>query len=344
VTDPTLRVRDLDETELLARIVPLLPSGEGIDVGPGDDAAVVRAADGRFVVTTDVLVERRHFRREWSTGYDVGHRAAVQNLADVAAMGARPTSMVVSLVMPDDLPVQWVTDFARGLADAAPPAVVVGGDLSGGDVVMVSVTVHGDLEGRAPVLRSGARPGDVLAHAGTLGASAAGLDLLTTGAASPDDGAPGVSNARSPFVAAFLRPECPVAAGPAAARAGASAMLDVSDGLLRDAGRLALASGADLDLSEGALMLDVTALVPAAVEVAMATDDPDGAGRARTWVLSGGEDHGLLATFPAAAADRGLPDGFRVIGDVSTPGAAGPRVLLDGEEPEVATGWDHFRP
>ncbi|MEG3616740.1 thiamine-phosphate kinase [Isoptericola haloaureus] len=344
MTDPTLRVRDLDETELLARIFPLLPTGEGVDVGPGDDAAVVRADDGRFVVTTDVLVEGRHFRRAWSSGYDVGHRAAVQNLADVAAMGARPTSMVVSLVMPADLPVAWVTDFARGLADASGPATVVGGDLSGGDAVVVSVTVHGDLDGRAPVLRSGARPGDVVAHAGTLGASAAGFDLLSSGAGSPADGAPGVSNPRSPYVTAFLRPETPLAAGPAAARAGATAMLDVSDGLLRDAGRLARASGVDVDLAEGVLMRDVTALVPAAVDVAVATDDADGAHRARTWVLSGGEDHGLLATFPPEVAEKGLPAGFRPIGDVRDAGEAGPRVLLDGEPPHEATGWDHFRP
>ncbi|WP_343035754.1 thiamine-phosphate kinase [Isoptericola sediminis] len=344
MTDPILRVRDLDETALLARIFPLLPVGEGVDVGPGDDAAVVRAADGRFVVTTDVLVEGRHFRREWSGGYDVGYRAAVQNLADVAAMGARATSMVVSLVMPADLPVQWVTDLARGLADASGPATVVGGDLSGGDAVVVSVTVHGDLAGRAPVLRSGARPGDVVAHAGVLGASAAGFDLLTSGAATPDDGAPGAATSRTPYVAAYLRPEAPLEAGPAAALAGATAMLDVSDGLLRDAGRLARASGVDVDLAEGALMRDVTALVPAAVEVAVATEDPDGADRARTWVLSGGEDHGLLATFPAEVADRGLPNGFRLVGDVRAPADDAPRVLLNGEVPHVATGWDHFRP
>lgn len=343
MTDPTLRVRDLDETELLARIFPLLPTGDGVDVGPGDDAAVVRADDGRFVVTTDVLVEGRHFRRAWSTGYDVGHRAAVQNLADVAAMGARATSMVVSLVMPDDLPVDWVTDFARGLADASSSATVVGGDLSGGDSVVVSVTVHGDLGGRAPVLRSGSRPGDVVAHVGSLGASAAGFALLSSGAADPADGAPGASTPRSPYVQAYLRPEAPLRAGVAAARAGATAMLDISDGLFRDAGRLARAGGVDLDLSEGALMRDMSALVPAAVEVAIATDSSDGSDLARTWVLSGGEDHGLLATFPAEVADRGLPDGFRVVGDVRATRGDGPAVLLDGVVPQVATGWDHFR-
>jgi thiamine-monophosphate kinase len=342
VTDPTLRVRDLDETELLARIFPLLPSGDDVEVGPGDDAAVVRAPDGRFVVTTDVLVEGRHFRREWSSGYDVGVRAAVQNLADVAAMGARPTSLVVSLVAPGDLEVDWVTGFARGLAEASGPAAVVGGDLSGGDLVVVSVTVHGDLQGRAPVLRSGARPGDVVAHAGSFGASAAGLALLDAGVATPADGAPGAPGPRAPFVGAYLRPTAPLDAGPAAARAGATSMLDVSDGLLRDAGRVARASGVVLDLSGGALLPDVTVLTPAAVELAVAGagGDLDGARLAESWVLAGGEDHGLLATFPAEVAARGLPYPFRPVGDVV---AGEPAVLLDGELPDVAPGWDHFR-
>lgn len=345
MTDPTVRVRDLDETALLARIFPLLPSGEAVDVGPGDDAAVVRAPDGRVVVSTDVLVEGRHFRRSWSTGFDVGRRAAAQNLADIAAMGARTTSLVVSLVVPQDLPVDWVTGLARGLADVADPAgaAVVGGDLSGGDEIVVAVTVTGDLEGREPVLRTGARPGDVVAHTGVLGRSAAGLALLASGAASAEHRAPGAPGPLAPFVAAYLRPDPPLADGPAAAAAGADAMLDVSDGLLRDAGRIARASGVTIDLSGHRLSRDVSALVPAALEVAIAAEDVDGWQQAHRWVLSGGEDHGLLATFPADVADRGLPAGFRPIGEVVTVGAAGPRVLVDGEEPDVPPGWDHFR-
>jgi thiamine-monophosphate kinase len=340
VTDPTLLVHDLDETELLARVFPLLPPGEATDVGPGDDAAVVRAPDGRYVVTTDVLVEDRHFRRRWSGGYDVGWRAAVQNLADVAAMGARPTALVVSLVVPGDLPVEWVTGLARGLADACAPvgAAVVGGDLSGGDAVVVAVTAHGDLGGRSPVLRSGARPGDVVAHAGVRGRSAAGLALLDAGAAAPADGAAGADGALSPYVAGYLRPVSPLDAGPAAADAGATAMLDVSDGLLRDAGRLARASGVVVDLETVALAADVAALLPASGAL------QDGPGvveeEALAWVLSGGEDHGLLATFPVGSA---LPEGFRAIGRVLEPDAGGPRVTVDRREPAVGPGWDHFR-
>ncbi|MFP3714684.1 thiamine-phosphate kinase [Puerhibacterium sp. TATVAM-FAB25] len=332
--DP-LRVADLDESALLARIFPLLPAGAATLLGPGDDAAVVAAPDGRFVVSTDVLVEDRHFRRRWSTGYDVGARAAAQNLADVAAMGARPTALVVSLAVPGDLAVAWVEGLARGLADACAPAgaAVVGGDLSGADAVVVAVTVHGDLGGRAPVRRSGARPGDVVAHAGVRGFSAAGLALLVAGVAAPADGALGADGPLAPFVAGYLRPRPPLGSGPAAADGGATAMLDVSDGLLRDAGRVAAASGVVVDLDGDLLAPDVAALAPAAA--ALGADD----GTALGWVLGGGEDHGLLATFPADAA---LPAGFRAVGHVRAADGARPGVTLDGATPDVGPGWDHF--
>ena len=325
-------VREVSEEQLLAEIFPLLPGGTATLLGPGDDAAVVAAPDGRFVVSTDVLVEDRHFRRAWSTGHDVGRRAAAQNLADVAAMGARPTSLVVSLVVPGDVPVTWVTGLARGLAEACAPvgAAVVGGDLSGGDAIAVAVTVHGDLDGRAPVLRSGARPGDVVAHAGNLGSSAAGLALLSAA-----DGAPDAAPLAR-LVDLHRVPEPPSESGPAAALAGATAMLDVSDGLLRDAGRLARASSVVVDVDPALLGADA-ALTAAARAVA---PDRDPGTLVRTWVLGGGEDHGLLATFPAGTA---LPPGFRVVGTVRAagPGEA-PGVLVSGAEPDVPAGWDHF--
>ncbi|UJP39490.1 thiamine-phosphate kinase [Cellulomonas palmilytica] len=320
-----MRVADLTEEQLLARIVPELPRGAATLLGPGDDAAVVAAADGRFVVTTDVLVEDRHFRRAWSSGHDVGRRAAVQNLADVAAMGAVPTSLVVTLAVPGDLEVDWVVGLARGLAAVCAPlgAGVVGGDLSGGPLVVVGVTAHGDLQGRAPVLRSGARAGDVVAHAGVLGWSAAGLALLSAGVPAADD-------ERARLVGAYLRPRAPLAAGPDAADAAATAMMDVSDGLLKDGGRLARAGGVRLDLDRDALAPDAAALAAVAHDVAA---DP------WAWVLGGGEDHGLLATFPAGTV---LPAPFRAIGRVLPAGDDEPAVTLDGADPGVATGWDHF--
>ena len=316
-------VREVSEDALLARIVPLLPVGRATLLPSGDDAAVVAAPDGRFAVTTDVLVEGRHFRRAWSTGRDVGRRAAVQNLADVAAMGAVPTALVVALGIPGDLPVAWVEDLARGLADECGPlgVGVVGGDLSGGSEVTVAVTAFGDLEGRAPVTRSGARPGDLVAHAGVRGRSAAGLALLGADLESLDD----------ELVAAYRHPASPVASGPAAAGAGATAMIDVSDGLLRDAGRVAAASHVVIDIDADAFAADRARLaVPAE---ALGVD-------VTTWVLGGGEDHGLLATFRPSAT---LPAPFVVVGRVlAVPDGSAPGVLVGGEVPTVVAGWDHF--
>lgn len=319
-------IADLGEDQLLARLFPLLPGGAGTLLGPGDDAAVLAAPDGRVVVTTDVLVEGRHFRLDWASGYDVGWRAAVQNLADVAAMGARPTGLVVALAAPATLEVAWVTDFARGLAAACPPGVgVVGGDLSGGGEVVVSVTALGDLEGRAPVLRSGARPGDVVAHAGVRGRSAAGHALLAAGLAPTADPV---------AVGGYLRPESPLRAGVTAALAGATAMLDVSDGLLRDAGRVARASGVVVHLDDPATAFPADAAQLAGPAGLLGAD-------VATWLLTGGEDHGLLATF----APGRLPEPFRAIGRVVAPSdeAAAGTVLVAGRPWSGSPGWDHFR-
>ena len=335
---PAPTIADLGEDALLARLFPLLPVGTGTVLGPGDDAAVVRAPDARVVVTTDVLVEDRHFRLDWSSGEDVGWRAAVQNLADVAAMGAVPTALVVALVVPSTTPVAWVEGLGRGLAGGCPDGVgVVGGDLSGGEHVAVSVTALGDLAGRAPVRRSGARPGDVVAHAGVRGYSAAGHAWLAAGRPVPDARAAdddGLAQAVRLAIQGYRRPVSPLARGPAAAAAAAPALLDVSDGLLRDAGRLGRASGVvvHLDPAEEAFPGDLATLTP--IGRALATDP-------RAWVLAGGEDHGLLATFPAGAC---LPDGFRRIGVVDGPGewAAG-AVTVGGQLPSGPVGWDHFR-
>lgn len=325
-------VADLGEDRLLAEVFPVLPAGDATLLGPGDDAAVLAAPDGRVVVSTDLLVQDRHFRLDWSTGADVGCRAAVQNLADVAGMGARATALVVGLVVPATTPVDWVVDLARGLAEACRPhgVGVVGGDLSGGEKVVVAVTVHGDLAGRAPVLRSGARAGDVVAHAGRAGASAAGHALLAGGHVAPS-AAREEDGELERLVRLHLRPLVPLEQGPAAAAAGATSLMDVSDGLVRDAGRVARASGVVVDLDPRAFADDVAALAGAA---RVAGADPLG------WVLTGGEDHGLLATFPSDAA---LPTGFRPVGEVRAAGDGGPGVLVGGRPWTGSAGWDHFR-
>ena len=312
----------LGEAAVLRRILPRLPGAPSAVIGPGDDAAVVRAPDRRMVVTTDTLVHGPDFRLAWSSAFQLGWKAAAVNLADVAAMGARPTALVVALAAPADTPAVWLERFADGLREGcaalAPGCGVVGGDLAVSDTLQVAVTAFGDLEGRAPVLRSGARPGDVVAVCGALGAAAEGIALLFARGVD-EHGAPDAARAavlRPEFDAvldAQLAPSPPIAEGVAASLAGASAMMDVSDGLVLDARRLAEASGVVIDLDAAAI-----------------------GSRA---ALTGGEDHALLATFPPDAVP---PRGFRPIGGVRPADASGPALHLDGRPVGERGGWDPY--
>jgi len=296
-----------------------VPAGRGQIIGIGDDAAVLRAPDGRVVATTDLLVEGRHFRREWSGAFDIGAKAAAQNLADVAAMGASPTALLVGLAAPGDLALAWAEDLVRGLAEECrrAGAGVVGGDVSGADSIVLAITALGDLSGRDPVTRAGARPGDVLAIAGQTGRSAAGLALLQAGNADAADFAA--------LVASHRRPQPPYGAGPEAAVLGATSMIDISDGLIADLGHVAAASSVAIDVHTARLPAG-PALRPAAS--ALGTDW-------LTWALTGGEDHALAATFPP---ETSLSRQWSVIGTV----AAGHGVTVDGRPAEGPGGWSHF--
>ena len=302
-------------------------AGSKLLVGTGDDAAVLRAADGRVVATTDMLIEGRHFRRDWSSATDIGHKAAARNLADVAAMGAMPTALLVGFAGPGQLAVEWVTDLAAGIAAecAAVGAAVAGGDTSSAEAVLLAITALGDLAGRAPVTRSGAEPGDVVAVAGTLGSAAAGLDLLMTGVVSD-------SPALAALVSAHRRPNPPYAAGPQAAALGATAMIDVSDGLIGDLGHVALASGVRIELAARLVAAEPIAPVGPLRQAAKVLGQRDWV----DWVLTGGDDHALVATFPA---DVVLPDGWITIGTV----AEGHGVAVDGRIWTDTGGWEHFR-
>lgn len=335
----TLTVADLSESELLARIFPRLHAGTAMLLGPGDDAAIIAAPDARTVISIDTQVQDKDFRLLWpngstSSGYDVGWKAAAQNLSDINAMGAVATAMVVSLTLPSTTPVSWVEHLSDGLSAAivrlgAPQCSVAGGDLSGGSELVVTVAVTGTLEGHEPVLRSGAMVGDQLAVCGNMGYSAAGWALHESTIV-PADFTPLMSKA----AALFARPEPPLAAGPAAALAGATAMMDISDGLLRDAHRIASASGVGLDLDSHVLAGPTRELEPCAVVLGQ---------NALNWVLTGGEDHGLLSTFPAGAM---LPEGFIAIGSVVSKETAREAVTVDGQNfkgaVDGALGWDHF--
>lgn len=313
-------VADLSEGAILKRILDRLAASRA-EVGPGDDAAVIASPDGRVVATVDTLVHGPDFRLAWSSAFDLGWKAAAVNLADIAAMGARPTALLVALAMPETTRLSFVEGLATGLRAAcdelAPGCAVEGGDLTVSDTLTIAVTALGSLDGRAPVLRSGARPGDVVAVAGDLGRAARGLDLLfsrftdAAGTPAPVDEAELDPDQRADL-AVQLRPSPPLLLGPVAAEAGATAMMDVSDGLVLDASRLAAASGVSVALDSSALGSD-----PAAA-------------------LTGGEDHALLAAFHTA-----VPDGFRVIGRIVE--RVGHDVLVDGVPFDGRGGWDPYR-
>ncbi|PPL19004.1 thiamine-phosphate kinase [Microterricola pindariensis] len=324
--DPTLA--ELSEIAVLQRIFPRLPESDATLLGPGDDAAVLAAPDRRFVVTTDMMIHGPDFRLAWSRPADLGWKAAATNLSDVAAMGARPTALVVAIAAPQHLPVSVLEGISDGLREAcaalAPGCGVVGGDLSASDTLTLAVTAFGDLEGRAPVLRSGARPGDTVAVAeggNTLGEAGRGLALLFTrgidAEGAPDAAAADALRTAYPrLLGAQLRPSPPIPAGAAAAASGATAMLDVSDGLALDATRIARASGVLIDFDSAAL-----------------GEHPESA-------LGGGEDHSLLACFPAGAE---LPTGFRPIGRVLELPAGEPAGITVDGAPHLPGGWDPYR-
>ena len=163
---PDATLADVGEFGLIAELTPLFAQGDQVLVGPGDDAAVLRVRTGHVVVSTDLVVEGRHFRSDWAEAADVGHRAAAQNLSDINAMGGRAHSLTIGLGAPADLPARWALDFAAGFAAECDlvGASVVGGDLTRCDQVVIAVTVIGACT-QSPVLRSGAAPGEVLALA-----------------------------------------------------------------------------------------------------------------------------------------------------------------------------------
>ena len=325
----TETVASLGENLSLKRVIARLRKpAEGnlaVIVGPGDDSAVLAAPDGRFCVTTDTMVEGHDFKLEWSSAYDLGWKAVATNVSDVAAMGAVPTSLVIAMGVPSSTEIQWLERFVDGANAAcealAPTCFVVGGDLAASASFFIAVTAFGDLEGREPILRSGAKVGDVIAVGGTLGRAACGLALLQS------DNQDAI-NTWDDWVNTQRRPEPPVDLGVLAATAGASSMLDISDGLSKDAARIAKASQVSIRLSRQALQG-----YEAVLEGAASWIDAD----AFAWVIGGGEDHSLLATF---AADATLPRGFKRIGEViERADAGGVDVLLDCNQ-VAELGWD----
>ena len=311
---------EVGEFPLIAAITEGLTSASDVRVGPGDDAAVL-AIEGAVATSVDVLVEGVHFRRDWSEARDVGRKAVAVNVADLEAIGARATGLLVGFSAPADLTVGWVLDFAEGLRQEAEAAQVnlLGGDVTRARDITIAVTAMGSLEGREPVLRSGARPGNVVAIQGRLGWAAAGLAVLARGFRSP-----------RVLVEAQRVPQLSYGAGAVAAQAGATSMIDISDGLLADLGHVAQASGVLIDLRRDAFEV----AEPLQAVAAATGADP------YTFILTGGDDHALAATFLDA---KSVPEGWLVIGRVEQADHDQISVLVDGAVWETPAGFDHFR-
>ena len=331
---------DLTEDQLVDAIRTLL-SGEapGVVVGIGDDAAVVETGHGQTVLTTDMLVEGVHFERSYVSAADLGYKSMVVNVSDIAAMGASPRHAVVSLALSPEVDEGWVVGLYGGMRDACAEYALslIGGDLNRAPAVVVAVTVTGEVAAGRAVERSGARPGDRIVVTGELGASAGGLLVGQKGSA--ELGGALASEWARELVRAHLRPVARVGEGQTLAQAGASAMMDLSDGLAKDLSRLCSASGSGARVSlpavpvagalrEGALALGIDPLALA---------------------ISGGEDYELLATIDPSAVRTvasELKERFGVtLTDIGTIVEGSGLVTVDAGGREATLepkGWDHF--
>jgi thiamine-monophosphate kinase len=318
------------EFELLERIRERLgPNGPRVVLGSGDDAAIARP-DGATATSVDAVVEGVHFRREHATLAQIGGKALATALSDLAAMGAEPGEAYVFLGVPPELDEQGCLELLDGMLEvaAASGTTLAGGDVSRAPALTVATTVVGHAATPGDlVTRSGARPGEVLAVTGELGGAAAGLLLLEAGA----DG-----SAHVELVARQLEPRPRLAAGRALARAGATAMIDLSDGLAGDARHLAASSRVALEIEAAALPL-----AAGAREVATAADrDP------LELAASGGEDYELLVALPAerygpaAAAVAATGTVLTRIGEVRE--GEGVEIRRPGGEPLRTTGFDQL--
>lgn len=308
-------IGDIGEFGLIDQLRAHIGVNPQVLLGPGDDAAHVATKDGTYLVSTDLLIEGRHFRRDWSTAHDIGRKAAACNLSDINAMGGVATALTIGFGAPADLPVAWALDMMRGFETecAHVGAHVVGGDVTESEKIVIAVTAMGDAA--RPVPRSGALPGDVLAYAGSLGLAGAGFAALSRGFRSP-----------KAAVEAHRVPHPPYAAGPQAAGIGATSMTDISDGLIADLAHIAAASSVAIDLDSTAFV------IPEAVMTVAEALGRDALG----FVLTGGDDYALAATF---SSETVLPDGWTRIGVVSD----GAGVTVDGAPFDGTAGHQHFR-
>ena len=324
------KASDVGEWALLDAIRAHLPGPPGGQIWSGDDAAVLPGSAAPLVFTTDVLVAGVDFDLAYGSGRAVGVKALAANASDVAAMGGRPRAAVASLIVPADTTAATIEDIAAGLASASSrlDVDVVGGDISEGRDLALAIAMTGFLPGRA-VTRAGARPGDALCVTGSLGGAAAGLLLLRAGG----DGS--VSAAAGRLASRQLEPSPRVEEGIALASLGATAMIDVSDGLLADLGHLLDASKVGCDVDDSAVPVD-TDISSAGL--------PEGSPEPLRFALAGGEDFELLVTLPQEEVEEAAAElevGLSVIGRITETGR-----LLGGRSLESwdLSGWEHLRP
>jgi thiamine-monophosphate kinase len=309
------------ELELIAALEPIFAPTRTSRVirSLGDDAAVVRAR-GYAVTSLDAMVDAIHFNSEWLSAEEIGHRALSGALSDLAAMGAEPGEAYMLLGLPSATPSDTAVGIARGAARLAKSAevAIAGGDVTGASALTVSFTVTGWAEDPGELVgRQGARPGDLVVVSGALGGSGAGLAVLQQRVVVDD---PTAAHLRQ----RYAKPQPRLELGPVLARAGASAMIDISDGIATDAAHIARASGATLELTLDSLPLD-----DGVAEVAAQLErDP------AEFAATAGEDYELCACLPSGAE---VPDGVTVIGRVRD----GPGELRFSDRNGPLAGYEH---
>ena len=309
-------------TKILAQINAAKISGIGVEVPAGDDAAVIGTEGSSLALSVDMYAEGKHFRTDWSTGIEIGRRCAAASMADVCAMGAQPAGVLLAIGMPGSTTSHWAGEFLAGFMEEADSAgaVVLGGDVSDCENIVISVTAIGHLPSGAALARSGAGAGDTVGICGRSGMAAAGLRVLQRGLRSP-----------RVLVDAFRVPNIDYSAGARAAKSGATSMIDISDGLVADLEHIARGSGVCIELDTKKIAVPEE-LVSTAAAFGV---DPMG------WILAGGDDHAIVATFPPK---KRMPRGFTAIGKVA-PAPVG-AVLIDGvayaDAYEQVSGFRHF--
>jgi thiamine-monophosphate kinase len=336
-----MRIAEIGEFGLIARIASRLPKpGDGVVAGIGDDAAVLRASDNKYLLTScDIQVENVHFLRDKISPQQLGLKSVAIKVSDIASMGGLPRYLTISLILPKETSVEYVDGLYEGIQEACE---LYGTEIVGGNMarslagVIVDVFLLGEVETDRVLLRSGARVGDSLLVTGSLGESAAGLALLL------NPGATCAEAHRRRVLAAHLTPQARLREGRAIALSGlATAMLDVSDGTVSDIGHICEMSHVGARL--WAARLPISEATRAAAEAT---------GRdARQLALQGGEDYELLFTAPAQRADklaelvqRQTGTAVTVIGEM-VPAAEGITLSqADGTPVSLDKGgWNHFR-